>query len=317
MSLPNGVSVSYGYDTAARLTDLVYKHGTTVLGTLHYDYDAWGRRSAMGGSLARTGIPQAVTGASYDAANQLVQWGGTTITYDANGNIKSDGARNYTWDARNQLAAIAGSGINASFRYDGLGRRIGKTVNGVSTGYLLDGHTPVQELAGTSPIANLLTGPGVDEYLQRTDATGTATVPADGVGSTIGVVDQAGPLATLYTYEPFGKMTASGAANGNRFGFTGREDDRTGLNYFRARYYNPTLQRFMSEDPLGFAAGDSNLYAYVGNDPLNWRDPSGMLAHMVTVKDLKAIDKSLEPGLWAATPEDPLVAQRRLKAAMD
>lgn len=67
--------------------------------------------------------------------------------------------------------------------------------------------------------------------------------------------------------EPFGKTAVSGAASANPLQYTGRESDGTGLYYYRARYYSPTFQRFISEDPLGFAGGDVNLYAYVGNSP--------------------------------------------------
>jgi RHS repeat-associated protein len=70
--------------------------------------------------------------------------------------------------------------------------------------------------------------------------------------------------------------TASGSSSGNELGYTGREDDGTGLNYYRARYYHPGLQRFISEDPIGFVGGDTNLYAYVRNDPATYSDPLGL-----------------------------------------
>ena len=79
-----------------------------------------------------------------------------------------------------------------------------------------------------------------------------------------------------YTYEAFGETTISGSS-GNAFRYTGREDDGTGLYYYRARYYPPGLQRFVSEDPAGLAAG-TNLYVYVDNDPLNFTDPDGRIA---------------------------------------
>jgi len=62
-----------------------------------------------------------------------------------------------------------------------------------------------------------------------------------------------------YTHEPFGKTTATGIASANAFEYRGREDDGTGLYCYRARYYHPTLQRFTSDDPIGFAGGDVNL----------------------------------------------------------
>lgn len=84
-----------------------------------------------------------------------------------------------------------------------------------------------------------------------------------------------GALATQYTYEPFGKSTSAGTATTNAFQYTGRENDSTGLYFYRARYYNPTLQRFISQDPLDFAGGTTNLYAYTLNSPTNFVDPSG------------------------------------------
>ena len=77
-------------------------------------------------------------------------------------------------------------------------------------------------------------------------------------------------MTTSYTYEPFGNATSSGTSSTNSFQFTGRENDGTGLDYLRARYYSPTLQRFLSEDPIELAGGDPNLYAYVFNRPLGF-----------------------------------------------
>ncbi len=83
-------------------------------------------------------------------------------------------------------------------------------------------------------------------------------------------------MRTQYTYGAFGATSGSGEASDNVSQFTGRENDGTGLYYYRARYYSPRLQRFVSEDPIGFAAGDTNLYAYVGNAPTLWVDPLGL-----------------------------------------
>ncbi len=82
-------------------------------------------------------------------------------------------------------------------------------------------------------------------------------------------------MPTEYSYEPFGAVTVSGTSSGNELRYTGREDDGTGIHYYRARYYHPGLQRFISEDPIGFGGGDPNLYAYVFNSPTILRDPSG------------------------------------------
>jgi len=165
LTLPNGVSTQYNYDAASRLTALTYKLGTTTLGDLQYTYDATGNRIQIDGAWARTGVPQAVTGATYNANNQQVTFSGQTLTYDLDGNLTADGSNTYTWDARNRLATVTGPVI-ASFTYDAVGRRARKTMNDVITDFLYDGLNPVQEQSG-SVTTNLLTGRGVDEYFSR------------------------------------------------------------------------------------------------------------------------------------------------------
>jgi RHS repeat-associated protein len=174
--------------------------------------------------------------------------------------------RSYTWNARNQLASLTGP-VNGSFAYDGFGRRRAKTVGGTTTQFLYDGLNPAQELAGGTPTANLLTGLGIDEFFTRTDAAGVRNYLTDALGSSLALTDGSGVVQTEYTYEPFGGTVASGAATGNTLAFTGREADGTGLYYYRARYYDPRLQRLVSPDPIGVAGGDANLHVYAGNAP--------------------------------------------------
>jgi len=182
LTLPDGVLLEYSYDDASELTGINYKLGTTVLGNLTYAFDAAGQVTSIGGSYARTGLPAAFTSATYNAAHQMVTHGNQTLSYDANGNLTNDGANTYTWDARNQLVAISGS-VTASFQYDANGRRISKTVGGQTAGYLYDGVNVVQEISGTSPTANLLTG-GVDHVFARLFAMQGGMVPAQSQGIT-------------------------------------------------------------------------------------------------------------------------------------
>ncbi|HKQ51208.1 MAG TPA: RHS repeat-associated core domain-containing protein [Pyrinomonadaceae bacterium] len=277
LTLPNGVAITYNYDSASRVTGIEYEKGGVALGDLTYGYDATGKRVKVGGSFARTNLPQTVTSLPYNAANRLTKWGAKALTYDANGNLLGDGVNSYTWDARNRLASISGPGLSASFVYDSSGRRVRKTVNGAATDYLYDGDNAVQESVSGTPTANMLTGT-LDELFTRRDASGTYTVLPDALGSTLALADSTGAPKTQYTYEPFGKTTATGPASSNPAQYTGRENDGTGLYFYRARYYSPTLQRFVSEDPVGFGGGDANLYAYVRNEPVRWIDPSGLEA---------------------------------------
>ena len=200
-------------------------------------------------------MPEAITTTSYDANNRQLTFGDKTLAYDDNGNLQSitdsNGTALYSWNARNQLVGFSGPNVNASFVYDGLGRREAKTINGNLTEFLYDGLNPVQETSGASILANILPGLGIDEFLTRTDviAGATSTFLADALGSPVAVADSAGAIQTEYTYESFGRTAATGASNSSSYQYTGRENDGTGLYYYRARYFHPELQRFLHQDP--------------------------------------------------------------------
>jgi RHS repeat-associated protein len=271
LTLPNSEIMNYSYNSSSQLIGINYVLAGSTLGNLAYSYDLAGRRIVIGGSYATTGLPVAVSLTSYDAANELTEWGTATPTYDSNGNTLSDGTNVYVWNGRNQLASM-NSGAD-SFQYDPFGRRVAKTNVTSTTNYLYDGLNPVQELSGTTPTANLLTG-GLDEYFQRTDSTGTANFLSDALGSTLSVTDNSGNTLAQYKYEPFGNTTISGSST-NPYQYIGRENDGTGVFSLRARYYNPASGRFLSEDPKGFAAAASDLYEYAYDSPTNFTDPTG------------------------------------------
>ena len=204
----------------------------------------------------------------------MTNWAGTTLTYDANGNLTGDGSLTYGWDSRGRLASLSGT-ATASFVYDAIGRRTVKTVNGTATNFLYDGPNAVQELAGATPTANLLSGLRIDEIYSRIDGLGARSFITDALGSTVALTDTSGVLKTSYAYEPYGKSSATGETSSNSAQYAGRENDGTGLFYYRARYYQPVFGRFLSEDPIGLNGG-ANLYAYVKGNPISNVDPSGL-----------------------------------------
>ena len=271
-TLPNGVQMLYAYDAGSQVTGMTYKVGSTTLGNLSYAYDTLGRQGRMGGSFARIAIPTPVLTTSYNAANQVTTWGTATLSYDANGSLTSDGTYTYTWNARNQLSNVkqkSNGATLAGFGYDAYGRRLNKTV-GTTTNFVYRGINPVQEIGGTT--TNIWSN-GTDRFFKR----GNDTLLQDALGSNIAVVDGSGVVQTQYTYEPFGKTTVTGAANANSYQFTSRENDNVaGLYFYRARYYSTSLQRFISQDPIGFRSGDYNLYAYVKDNPVELSDPLGL-----------------------------------------
>jgi YD repeat-containing protein len=136
------VTVTYGYDADSRLTSISYGS----LGGLTYAYDADGRRVDVGGSLAATNLPSAIT-ATYDAGNQLSNWNGTATATDANGNLTTDPSLGgtYTWNERNQLATATTNTGSLSFLYDALGRRVQVAPASGSTNYVYDGLNGVEE----------------------------------------------------------------------------------------------------------------------------------------------------------------------------
>ncbi len=266
LTLPNNVVVSYGYDNDSRLTGITYQFGSNTLGSLSYSYDQLGRRTQVGGSFARTGLPGAISSATYDAANELTNWNGASISYDANGNMLSGAGNVFIWNARNQVATLN----SVSLQYDAFGRRI-KNTGGTS--FLYNGANAIQELSGAAVTANLLSG-GIDEIFSRADSSGALTPLKDALGSAIALVDSSGNVQTAYTYDPFGNTSVTGTSNGNEFQYTGRENEGNELYYYRARYYSPLLGRFISEDPIGFGGG-INKYAYSEGDPVDFRDSAG------------------------------------------
>lgn len=219
--------------------------------------------------------------AAFNAASQMLAFNDNNLTYDANGNLienrGENGTMTYTWDARNRLIAINAPHLAAQFGYDALGRRIKKTINGRTIQYQYDGlNNILAEIEDGVISATYTTGLTIDEVFTRTDVNGVVYYQTDGLGSTITLTDQNGVPRTAYSYEPFGNTVILGELSDNPFQFTGRENDGTGLYYFRFRYYSPELQRFISEDPLGWSSGDANYFAYAHNNPLNFIDPYGL-----------------------------------------
>ena len=140
---------------------------------------------------------------------------------------------------------------------------------------LYDGINAVQELSSTSaPLANIVAS-GLDQWTWRTEGANTKHFLTDALSSTRALTDDAKTISTRYQYEPYGETTTSGAASTNPSQYSGRENDGTGLYYYRARYYHPTLKRFISEDPIGLEGG-INTYLYANAAPTIYTDSLGL-----------------------------------------
>jgi RHS repeat-associated protein len=201
---------------------------------------------------------------------------GTTYTYDLNGNLTGDGTKTFEWDAEDRLTAVKqGATVLASFAYDGQGRRVHKTAGGVTHTYVYDGEDIVEERLSGGQTLRYVHGSGIDRPLAQRDGAGVVSYYlADHLGSIVLITNSSGATTLTREYDPWGNQLQGSASSG--YAFTGREwDSETGLHYYRARYYDPKLGRFLSEDPIGLGGG-LNLFVYVLNRPVNWIDPFGL-----------------------------------------
>ncbi len=266
------VTLSYtSYDNIYQLQTV--KQGTTTVES--YTYDPVGNRlSSLG-----------VSPYTYNASNELTSIaGGGTLNYDNNGSLtsKPDGTA-YTWDYENRLTQVVlpGSGGTVSFKYDPFGRRIQKAftqgTTTTTTNYVYDGANSIEEVdANGAVVAHYTQGLAVDEPLAELRSATTSYYQPDGLGSITSLSNAAGTLANTYTYDSYGKLTASSGTIVNPFQYTARDyDSETGLRYYRARLYDQNVGRFINEDPIAFKGG-INFYPYASNNPTNLTDPTGL-----------------------------------------
>ncbi len=209
-----------------------------------------------------------------------------TYTYDNNGNLTgkrlSGNTVNLTYDERNMLTGFSAPGVTEAYKYDGDGRRITVTSNSNAANYIYDGLNVIAErTSGGSTFASYLRNPslpgGIGGIISRQAGTGGTPqyYQYDGLGSVINMTNSQGAVAQTYKYDAFGNVTKQSGAVTNSRKFLTKETDASGLVYFGARYYDPSIGRFITQDPLGIVDGP-NLYAYCRNNPVNWVDPWGL-----------------------------------------
>jgi RHS repeat-associated protein len=255
---------NFTYDSADRLTSV-----TNPTQTLEsYSYDSVGNRTASHVSSSY----------SYQPFNRVTSIGSNSYSYDNNGNLisktDSSGTWAYTWDYENRLKQVTRpDSTTINYKYDALGRRIQRSKStGGSTNFVYDGEDVLKDINSDGSTVNYLNGLGVDEKLRQTGSSGTLYFSHDYLGSTRALTDTSGNVVESISYDSFG----NGASTLSRYGYTGREwDADANLYYYRNRWYDPQEGRFISEDPIGLEGG-INSYAYVGNNPINLIDPSGL-----------------------------------------
>jgi RHS repeat-associated protein len=337
MTRPNSITTNYQYNTLSRLLSVLHQAGSSTIDGASYTLDAAGNRTAKQDDLAGVTsnytydkiyeLTQVTQGTnttesysfdpvgnrlsslstasySYNSSNELTSNSNGSYTYDNNGNTLTDAAgKSYAWDFENRLKQVTlpNSGGMVSFLYDPFGRRVEKISPTTTSIFAYDGDNLVETVnASGGEVASYAQGPNIDEPLAM-DRSGTIDYyEQDGLGSVTSLTASNGSVAQSYTYDSFGNQTASSGSLTNYFRYTGREFDKeTNLYYYRARYYDPTTGRFLSEDPLRFGIGptvrhsrsgwmshlmtpsalhghSADFYAYVTNSPTNGTDPRGL-----------------------------------------
>jgi RHS repeat-associated protein len=254
-----------------------------------------------------------VTLAARDASgNQITQQyevdasGSTSsYTYDANGNLTADGTKTYFWNALNQLVEVKeGPTTIATFEYDGKGRRTKKIAGGITRTYIYDAEDIVEErISGSSSdTIRYYHGAGIDEPLARkTSSDVVSYYLADHLGSIVQETSSSAAVTLEREHDAWGVAIQGGSNSG--YAFTGREwDSEIGLSYHRARYYEPSAARWLTEDPIGFEGG-INYYRYVNGTPTLATDSDGLQA---VIRMLPSQQPSWMPDLiWTAVEPDP------------
>ena len=229
-------------------------------------------------------------------------------------------AQNYTFNSYGKVvntsqpkvqnsAVISITRGGTSFKYDPFGRRIQKSSTSTTTNYLYDGSNLLEEVDQSGNVPARYTQSGlIDEALSALRSGATSYFEEDGLSSISSLSNSAGGLANTYSYDSYGKLTASTGTVTNSLRYTGREfDSETGLYYYRARYNDPTLARFLNEDPIGFESGDNDFYRYVRDNPVNLGDPFGLQGGAGTAPAPSPITPPPDPIVTAPVPSPCVV----------
>jgi RHS repeat-associated protein len=278
-------TINWSYDGIYRLTnETVSADPNHVNGSVSYGLDPVGNRLSENSSLS--GVSSGSFG--YNADDEV-----SSESYDSNGNVTAAGGKVFAYDSENHLTSMNGGAV--TIVYDAFGNRVSKTVNGVTTKYLVEddvnptGYPQVLDELTNGAVTRTYTygSQRISQYQVISNTWTPSFYGYDGGGSVRQLTNIAGAITDTYDYDAFGNKINSTGTTPNNYLYRGEQyDSDLGLYYLRARYYNPVTGLFVSQDPeSGILTDPKTLhkYLYANGDPVNRVDPSGRAGREATI----------------------------------